>query len=262
MPVEFYRNDGTRLGNVTQSTGLPPMRGWWFSLAVGDFDRDGRQDLVAGNLGLNYAYATSAASKFGIYAGDFTGERKTEVVLTQQLDGKEYPHAGIAQLADAMYTLGIRFPTFGSFANTTMAEAFGEAALKRALHYQADTFASMYLHNDGGGKFTAAVLPNLGQIAPIKAMLAQDVDGDGNLDLIIAGNMYDAEPNTPRADAGNGLWLKGDGRGHFVPVPPWQSGLVAPADATGLAIVKMAGGRALVVANSGDSLQVFMLRER
>ena len=37
-----------------RTTGLPPMRGWWSSLAVGDFDHDGRPDLVAGNLGLNY----------------------------------------------------------------------------------------------------------------------------------------------------------------------------------------------------------------
>ncbi|HST07059.1 MAG TPA: VCBS repeat-containing protein, partial [Gemmatimonadaceae bacterium] len=262
MPVQFYRNEGGRLRNVTSSAGLPPMRGWWFSLAVGDFDRDGRQDLVAGNLGLNYPYTTGKDSKFGVYAGDFTGEGRTDVVLAEQVDGKDYPHAGIAQLADAMYTLGIRFPTFGSFANTTMDQAFGEAALKKALHYQADTFASIYLHNDGGGKFTALALPNLAQTAPIRAIVAQDVDGDGNLDLIVAGNLYDAEPNTPRADAGNGLWLKGDGKGRFVPVPPWRSGLVAPGDVSGLALVKTANGRALIVANSGDSLQAFMIERR
>jgi hypothetical protein len=143
-----------------------------------------------------------------------------------------------------------------------MEQAFGETALKRALHYQADTFASVYLHNDGGGKFSAVALPNLAQIAPIKAIVAQDIDGDGNLDLIIAGNMYDAEPNTPRADAGNGLWLRGDGKGRFTPVPPWLSGLVAPADVTGLATVKTASGRVLIVANSGDSLQAFTIRQR
>jgi enediyne biosynthesis protein E4 len=262
MSIEFYRNEGGRLHNVTSSTGLPAMRGWWFSLVTGDFDHDGRKDIVAGNLGLNYAYTTSKDSKFGIYAGDFTGERRTDVILTQEIAGKEYPHAGVAQLADAIYTLGIRFPTVGSFANTTMDEAFGEAALKQALHYQADTFASVYLRNEGGGKFTATALPNLAQIAPIKAILAQDLDGDGNLDLIVAGNMYDVEPNTPRADAGNGLWLKGDGKGHFTPVPAWQSGLVAPAGVTGLAMVKTSNGKALIVANSGDSLQAFSVRRR
>ena len=54
MPIRFYHNDGGRLRDVTAPTSLPPMRGWWSSLAVGDFDRDGRPDLVAGNLGLNY----------------------------------------------------------------------------------------------------------------------------------------------------------------------------------------------------------------
>ena len=54
-----------------------------------------------------------------------------------------------------------------------------------------------------------------------------DLDGDGNLDLIIGGNIYDTEPNTPRFDSGNGLWLRGDGRGHFTPVPAIESGFLA-----------------------------------
>ena len=244
---------------MTQATGLPPLRGWWFSLATGDFDGDGRPDIVAGNLGLNYAYATSKDSPFGIYAADFTGGRKTDVILTKQVNGTEYPYAGIAQLSDAIYQLGIRFPTFGSFASVSVAQAFGESQLERALHYQADTFASMYFHNDGAGKFSAMPLPNLVQIAPVKAILVSDIDGDGRLDLMVAGNLYEAEPNTPRADAGNGLWLRGDGKGHFIPVPPGQSGFLAPLNASGLSLINTAKGKAVLVANSGGSLQVFRI---
>jgi hypothetical protein len=125
-----------------------------------------------------------------------------------------------------------------------------------------DTFASVYLHNDGNGTFSSSLLPNLAQIAPIKAMIAHDVDGDGNLDLIVAGNLYDAEPNTPRADAGNGLWLRGDGRGHFTAMPPAASGFLAPLNASGLALIDTPTGKALLVANTGDSLQAFTIRAR
>jgi hypothetical protein len=92
------------------------------------------------------------------------------------------------------------------------------------------------------------------------------VDGDGRLDLIVAGNLYDAEPNTPRADAGNGLWLRSvaaaaDGRGPFAPVPPFQSGFLAPLNVAGLALINTPTGKAVLVANTGDSLQVFAIRK-
>ena len=261
MPIQFYHNDGKRLRNVTQSTQLPPSRGWWYSLAVGDFDHDGRPDLVAGNLGLNYTYTTSKDTAFGIYATSSPGSQTTDIILTQKVDGKEYPYAGMATLGRDVYPLAIRFPTYGSFAQATMNEALGSAQLRQALHYEADTFASVYLHNDGGGKFSSYLLPHLAQISPIKAIIAEDVDGDGHLDLIVAGNLYDSEPNTARADAGNGLWMRGDGRNHFTPVPPTQSGFLAPLNVSGLALLNTPAGRALLVANTSDSLQVLRIRK-
>jgi hypothetical protein len=262
MPIQFYRNDGKKLRDVTQLTRLPPMSGWWYSITAGDFDNDGRPDLVAGNLGLNYSYATSKDNKFGLYAYDFTGNRTTDIVFTKEMNGVEYPFSGLAQLGEAIYPLAVRFPTYASFSKAPVGEAFSSAQLKQALHYQADTFASVYLHNDGGGTFSAAALPNLAQIAPIKGIIAQDVDGDGHLDLIVAGNLYDAEPNTAPADAGNGLWMRGDGRGHFAPVPPAKSGFLAPRNVSGLALINTATGKAVLVANTGDSLQVFSIKKR
>lgn len=258
MPVQFYANDGGRLRNVTSSSGLPPMRGWWYSLEKGDFDNDGAVDLVAGNLGLNYSYTTSEESRFGVYAADLTGNRTTDLIFTQEIDGTEYPFYGLAVLGRGIGTLNARFPTFESFAVASTREAFG--SLREALHYQADTFASVWLRNDGEGGFTAVELPPLAQISPIRAIVAHDVDDDGNLDLVVAGNTYETEPNTPRADAGKGLWLRGDGRGGFTPVSPSRSGLLAPSDVRDLALIRTPAGLALLVANHGDSLQSFTIR--
>jgi len=262
MPIQFYKNDGGRLRNVSDSMGLPPLRGWWYSLATGDFNNDGHPDLVAGNLGLNSTYTASPAGKFGVYAADFTGNRSTDIVLTQEIGGTEYPFGGLATLGRAIYPVGLRFPTYESFSRASMGQIFGAAELRRALHYQADTFASVYLQNNGNGTFTASALPNLAQLSPIRGIVAHDVDGDGNLDLIVAGNLYQSEANTPRADAGNGLWLRGDGHGHFTPVAPVESGFLAPLDVTGLALVKTPAGSAVLVVNNGDSLQAFTVRRR
>jgi hypothetical protein len=262
MPIEFYRNEGRRLSNVTSKTKLPPLRGWWYSLAAGDFDKDGRTDIVAGNLGLNYSYTTSKESKFGVYASSFTGNQTTDVVLTQSIGGTEYPFSGMAPLGREIYTTSAKFPTYGSFARATLRDLFSAGQLQQALHYEVDTFASMYLRNDGKGTFTSIPLPNLAQIAPIKAMIARDLDGDGHLDLLAAGNLYEAEPNTPRADAGNGLWLKGDGKGGFTPVPATESGFLAPRNVAGLAMINTAAGTAVLVANTGDSVQTLAIRKR
>ncbi len=260
MPLQFWHNNGKKL--VPVSVGLPPTRGWWWSLAAADLNHDGHPDLVAGNVGLNFMYTTSPQSRFGVYAADFTGNQTTDIVLTQEIGGTEYPLFGRARLGPSIYPVALAVPSYAAFATASMTQLFGANTLQRALHYQTDTFASLYLQNNGNGTFTAVPLPNLAQISPIRGILAHDVDGDGNLDLIVAGNLFDTEPNTTPADAGNGLWLKGDGHGHFIPVPPLESGFLAPRDVSGLALVKTPAGSAVLVANTGDSLQAFTIRKR
>jgi hypothetical protein len=259
MPLQFFANAGDRFRDVTGATGLEAMRGWWFSLAAGDFNHDGRPDLVAGNLGLNFPFRASPTSRFGVYAADFTGNQTTDIVLTQEIDGTEYPFFGLAKLGPAIYTLGLRFPTYAAFAEASIGQVFSAAQLQQAVHYQVDTFASVYLRNAGDGTFTATPLPTFAQIAPLRALLPHDVDGDGTLDLLAAGNLYYTDPNTVRGDAGNGVWLRGDGHGGFTPVPPRLSGFLAPLEVTDLALVTTPTHPAVLVANNNDSLQVYVI---
>ena len=63
-----------------------------------------------------------------------------------------------------------------AFSTASIDQLFDPAQLQRALHYETDTFASVYLQNNGNGTFTASPLPNVAQIAPIRGIIAADLD--------------------------------------------------------------------------------------
>lgn len=257
LPIQFYENNGNQLQNNTDLMGLPPTRGWWFSIEKADLNNNGKEDLIVGNLGLNFSYTTSEESKFGMYAADFSGNRITDLIFTKEIEGVEYPFHSFAKIGREISSLTFQFKTFESFAGTPIRQVFTSNSINAALHFQTDTFASVILENEGNGNFSLKELPVMAQISPVNSILTHDFDGDGHLDLLLAGNLYHTEPTIPRADAGNGLLLKGDGQGHLKSVPIMESGFYAPLDVKNLALIKTATGFMVLVANNSDSLQVY-----
>ena len=55
---------------------------------------------------------------------------------------------------------------------------------------------------------------------------------------------------------------RGTGDGRFIPVPPRESGFLAPLNAASLALLGTPNGNALLVGNTGDSLQTFSIGAR
>mgnify|MGYP003132866061 CR=1 FL=1 len=282
LPVQFFRNDGSELINITEDTGLPPMRGWWYSLAVADLNGNGYSDIVAGNLGLNHTFTTSTDDPLGLYAADFNNNRQMDNFFTKrynQTDQSEqndpglfsfkeknednesvYPFFGLAKYGMQHPQLMQRYKSFERFAVVDMEELFRRELLNRALRLEADTFESSIFYNNGDGTFTARPLPSLAQISPVKSILIFDVEDNGFNDLILAGNIYATDPEIPRADAGNGLWLKNDGAGNFIPISPFESGFLAPKDVKTLSLVRSPNGNLIVIGNNDDYIRLYKIR--
>ena len=157
-----------------------------------------------------------------------------------------------------------KFPSYIEFASATLADVYGAENLDSALQYQAKTFATSYLENLGAGKFKLSALHNLAQLSSVDGILAKDFDADGYIDIVIAGNLYSTEVETSRNDASIGLYLRGDGKGHFTPIRFMDSGFFADGDVNGLAMINLgsSGEKGILVPKTDDYLQVISVSNK
>jgi hypothetical protein len=130
-----------------------------------------------------------------------------------------------------------RYPTFDSYARATVGEILGEEKLAKARRFEATQLQSGVFLSQPDGTYRFEPLPRLAQIAPLQGIVAGDFDGDGRADIYAVQNSYAPIPAVGRFDGGLSQLLRGDGHGHFTPVPPAESGLVVPGDAKALAVL-------------------------
>ncbi|WP_245189711.1 VCBS repeat-containing protein [Lunatimonas salinarum] len=217
MPVTVYKNEGGSLINVTDELGLSRTRGWWNSIVGADLDRDGYVDYVVGNLGLNSRYKTSLEGPLQIHIADVDTNGTKEAIISYKVDGVRYPIHPRDDLFAQIPSLKRRFSSYASYAVTSVEDLFANLDTTKLTTLSVDTFHTGILSNQAGSAFLFRALPNEAQISPVFGSLAEDFNGDGNLDLLLTGNFHGVEVLTGRYDASYGQVLTGDGRGGFKP---------------------------------------------
>jgi enediyne biosynthesis protein E4 len=256
MKIHFFKNSSNRFTDVTDQLGFKETTGWWNSISTVDIDKDGDNDYLVGNLGLNYKYKTSEKEPFEIYSSDFDVNGKLDIVLGYGQNGKTYPVNGFDQAVKQLPVLKLRYKGYEDFARATLQEIYGEQMLKASLHYTANTFASYWIENKGKGQFTMHKLPNWAQFSSINDM-AEVKCKDDKTEFVIAGNLYESEVETPRNDASVGLELVSDAKGEIRVIPPSESSLMIKGEVKNIRKIKMASGNdAFLFAVNNDSLKL------
>ncbi|HEX6226510.1 MAG TPA: VCBS repeat-containing protein [Chryseolinea sp.] len=266
MPVTFFRNGGTKFSMVT-SSGIEHATGWWNSIVGGDFDNDGDFDYVVGNLGLNNGYQVTKDHPLKVFAKDFDNNGSVDAILAcyikESLEKSEekklYPVHFWDELNSQSPKFRQQFSRYKMYGRATMDDLLSQEDLQDALILQANHFESSYLENLGNETFRLSSLPRATQFSPINGMIADDINNDGNLDIVMVGNDYGNVVFVGRYDAFKGALLLGNGKGNFEVTSSTHSGFFVGGDAKGLVkLYRTSGEDVFIATQNRDSLKVFL----
>ena len=214
--TNIYKNSGRRLAKM--QTSLDSLPGWWNVVTSADLDNDGDNDLILGNQGNNLHYKPTIDNPMKMWINDYDNNGTLEQIVTQSQDGKDYPLHQKQEMTEQITALKKQNIKASVYATKTVGELFPAAVFEKSIMRQSAISESVIAVNEGGGKFSIKKLPSRVQLSCICGIACSDINGDGNLDLILAGNNFEFKPQYSRLDANYGNVLLGDGKMGFV----WQ----------------------------------------
>ena len=187
------------------------LKGWWNDIHIADLDQDGNLDLVMGNHGLNSRLRASIDHPLKLFYGDFDKNGSYEGILSFNAeDGKDYPYALRHDLIGQLKYLKRKFPNFESFKNADIEMIFDESQLQEAQTSIVNELRSTVLLNKGDLEFEKVTLPKEAQLSPMFTSVSGDFDEDGDIDILMGGNLFNVRPEIGSFDASYGVFLEFD----------------------------------------------------
>lgn len=258
LGVTIFINKDGKL-HKQKNNGLEHTQGWWRSLAAADFDGDGDIDLVGGNYGENVIFDCTVEAPGILYVNDFDKNGSLDPVFTCEANGFRSPFVGRDLFCEQMPFYNNKFLTYTKYATTAIDSFFTPELYESAHQAKVSDLRNGYFENTGAGNFVFKPFPPVVQLAPVYDIEVMDINGDGNLDILMAGNSNGDYFLYGDADASKGITLLGDGKGNFTYLSHNSSGFIADKYARNITTLTSNGKNYLLVGNNGDTAQVYQL---
>lgn len=244
--IRFFKNVGGSYVEETENTGVDQYKGWWSSINGGDFDNDGDIDYVLGNAGTNIRYKATDVYPVEVFSRDYDLNGSTDHVMTYRQNDKRFTVRTVNFFYNSMPILRKKYPTFNEFALASFDDMFRKEDVDSSVHVVVNEFRSVLLENKGLGKFAIKPLPALAQSSTVNGIVIDDVNDDGNLDVVLHGNNYGPDVEAWRYDASSGCVLLGNGNNDFTALLPYDAGFSHFGDTRGIVTLRKASDSSVV----------------
>ncbi len=202
MSPQILQFNGTNY--VPVSTDLQNYSGWWRSVASTDIDRDGRQDLILGNIGSNFYLTATDSLPLLLWLNDFDQNGSVDKIITHRVDGKDKPIIVKRDLLDQLPGLKKELIKHEEYATKSIFELFSDTLVNTSVIKKINTLHSSIAYNQSNGVFRIESLPEETQLSSINVIRTYDIDGDESDEILLAGNQLHLLPQLGQLD-GMGL---------------------------------------------------------